>query len=72
MDIQDIIAGGGMTFKKGKDESAATPERNGKKTKAKKSTYVKGTHGSGAAKMKAAYKKRRQTKSANKISGNKG
>ncbi len=72
MDIQDIIAGGGMTFKKGKDESAVTPEKNGKKTKAKKSTYVKGTHGSGAAKMKAAYKKRRQTKSANKINGNKG
>ena len=67
MDLEQIIAEGGMTFKKPKGEPA--PESGSRiKTKAKKTGYVKGTHGSGAAKMKAAYKKRRQTKSANKIS----
>ncbi|MGL4993353.1 MAG: hypothetical protein ACRC6R_04390 [Bacteroidales bacterium] len=34
------------------------------KSKAKKSTYVKGLHGSGSAKQKAKYKARRQAKSA--------
>lgn len=57
MDIHKIIAEGGMTFKKGKSESLTEEKRI--KTKAKKSTYVKGTHGSGAAKMKAAYKKKK-------------
>lgn len=56
MDIQRIIAEGGMTFKK-KGESQNTEKKF--KTKAKKSTYVKGTHGSDSAKMKAAYKKKK-------------
>ncbi|MEG1586946.1 MAG: hypothetical protein RR346_08725 [Bacteroidales bacterium] len=58
MDIQKIIAEGGMTFKKGKSDDSPTNEKR-VKTKAKKSTYVKGTHGSGAAKMKAAYKQKK-------------
>lgn len=57
MDIHKIIAEGGMTFKKGKGESSTDEKRV--KTKAKKSTYAKGTHGSDSAKMKAAYKKKK-------------
>jgi hypothetical protein len=54
MDIQKIICEGGMTFKKAKGEAPKEEKRF--KTKAKKTTYVKGTHGSDSAKMKAAYK----------------
>ncbi|MEG0948732.1 MAG: hypothetical protein RR212_02910 [Bacteroidales bacterium] len=57
MDIHKIIAEGGITFKKGKGDAPSDEKRV--KTKAKKSSYVKGTHGSGAAKMKAAYKKKK-------------
>ncbi|MGL4292687.1 MAG: hypothetical protein ACRCSQ_03805 [Bacteroidales bacterium] len=57
MDIHKIIAEGGMTFKKGKEETISDEKRI--KTKAKKSTYAKGTHGSASAKMKADYKKKK-------------
>ena len=64
MDVAEIMAGGGgIVFKKGKDEDAPQPEQRFK-TKAKKSSYVKGTHGSGAAKMKAAYKKKKQARNS--------
>lgn len=48
-DINDIISGGGMVFKKGKDESAG--ER-----KIKFSDFLRGTHGSDSAKWKAGFK----------------
>ena len=32
------------------------------KTKAKKTTYIKGAHGSGSAKMKAEYRRKRQNR----------
>ncbi len=48
----------GIVFKKGKDTSARKEEPR-IKTKAKKTTYTKGTHGSGSAKMKAEYKRKR-------------
>ncbi|MEG1615985.1 MAG: hypothetical protein RR202_05655 [Bacteroidales bacterium] len=57
MDIEQIMTGG-VIFKKAKESNENDEKRV--KTKAKKTTYVKGTHGSGAAKMKAAYKKRTQ------------
>ena len=57
MDIDDIISGGGMTFRKG---SSATPRSEKKvKTKAKKKQYITGAHGSGSAKQKAKYREQR-------------
>ncbi len=62
MDVAEIMTTG-VVFSKGKDENASKPEQR-IKTKAKKTTYVKGTHNSGAAKMKAAYKKKRQARNS--------
>lgn len=56
-DIDDIIAGGGLVFRKGKGDDA---RGNGKvKTKAKKKAYVTGSHGSGSAMQKAKYRQQR-------------
>lgn len=64
MDVAEIMAGGdGIVFKKGKSENSSQQEPK-IKTKAKKTSYVEGTHGSGAAKMKAAYKKKRQARNS--------
>jgi hypothetical protein len=49
MRIEDVIVEG-LVFK-GKKEGPKKDE-NKVKTKAKKATYIHGTHGSGAAKMK--------------------
>lgn len=57
MDIEQIMTGS-VIFKKAPEDNGNGENRV--KTKAKKSTYAKGTHGSGAAKMKAAYKKKTQ------------
>lgn len=47
----------GSVFKK---SSGADGNQPGKvKSKAKKTSYVKGAHGSGAAKMKAEYRRKR-------------
>lgn len=55
-DIDDIIAGGGLVFKKTRQESGD----NGKvKTKAKKKKYITGAHGSGSARQKAKYREQR-------------
>lgn len=57
MDIDNIISGGGMTFRKG---SSVTPRSEKKvKTKAKKKQYITGAHGSGSAKQKAKYREQR-------------
>lgn len=54
-DIDDIIAGGGIVFRKAKQE-----DKSGKvKTKAKKKKYITGAHGSGSAKQKAKYREQR-------------
>ena len=45
----------GIVFK----SSKAAPQKETLKTKAKKKGYVTGAHGSGAAKMKAEYRRRR-------------
>ena len=53
MSIEEAIMGG-IVFKKKK------PQEDEKvKTKAKKATYIRGQHGSGAAKMKADIRKKR-------------
>jgi len=58
MDIEKAKTDG-IVFKKGKDNSLKKKEEPKIKTKAKKATYIKGTHGSGSAKMKAEYRRRR-------------
>lgn len=56
-DIDDIIAGGGIVFRKAKSNS---DNAGGKvKTKAKKKKYITGAHGSGSARQKAKYREQR-------------
>ncbi len=55
MDIDDIIAGGGMVFKK----TPSGDRQEKRKTKAKKKQYITGAHGSGSAKQKAKYREQR-------------
>jgi hypothetical protein len=55
MSIEEALMGG-IVFKGAK----AAPQDNDKvKTKAKKKKYITGTHGSGSAKMKADFRKKR-------------
>ncbi len=59
MKIEDVIVEG-LVFK-GKKEK---PKEDDKvKTKAKKATYIRGQHGSGSAKMKAEYRRKRASRS---------
>lgn len=54
--IEDIIANGGIVFKKARQND----DSNGKvKTKAKKKKYITGAHGSGSARQKAKYREQR-------------
>jgi hypothetical protein len=56
-EINEIIAGGGIVFKKG---SHGDNQDNDKvKTKAKKKKYITGAHGSGSSKQKAKYREQR-------------
>jgi hypothetical protein len=55
MSIEEAMMGG-IVFK-GKKEGPKQEEKV--KTKAKKATYIRGLHGSGAAKMKADIRKKR-------------
>lgn len=56
-DIDDIIAGGGIVFRRGGDKQR---DDDGKvKTKAKKKKYITGAHGSGSARQKAKYREQR-------------
>ena len=48
---------GGLVFKGAK--AGPKPSAGGVKTKAKKKKFVTGSHGSGAAKMKADYRRKR-------------
>ena len=57
MDVEKLLSEG-IVFKGAKNP--VNPDEVRKiKTKAKKSTYVKGTHGSDSAKMKAEIKRRK-------------
>lgn len=49
---------GGIVFKGKAKEGSANDEKK-VKTKAKKTTYIKGTHGSAAAKKKAEIRRKR-------------
>ena len=55
-DIDDIIAGGGIVFRKGASEKKTDDKV---KTKAKKKQYITGAHGSGSARQKAKYRQQR-------------
>ena len=55
MDVEKILTEG-VFFKKA---SAPKSKEEKVKTKAKKKTYITGLHGSGAAKMKAEFRKKR-------------
>lgn len=55
-DIDDIIAGGGLVFKKGRTDDGGSGKV---KTKAKKKKYITGAHGSGSAMQKAKYRTQR-------------
>lgn len=55
-EIDKALSGGGIVFRKA---SAASAQPQGVKTKAKKKTYIRGTHGSAAAKHKAEIRRRR-------------
>lgn len=57
MDIEKIMTEG-IVFKGSKSSPAGKKEEK-VKTKAKKKTYITGLHGSGSAKMKAEYRRRR-------------
>lgn len=61
MDIEKILTEG-IVFK-----GAKNPVKKEEKirTKAKKKTYITGLHGSGAAKMKAEYRRRRANRHKN-------
>ena len=56
MDIEKAITEG-IVFKGGKSPSGKQEDKV--KTKAKKKSYITGLHGSGAAKMKAEFRKKR-------------
>jgi len=64
MDIEKAMTSG-IVFKGGDDPSK---KKGGAKvkTKAKKKTYITGQHGSGAAKMKAEYRRKRATRNKNR------
>ncbi|MDH6535073.1 hypothetical protein D0T51_07260 [Parabacteroides sp. 52] len=62
-DIEDAMMGG-IVFKKKLDDRP--PQEEKVKTKAKKATYIKGLHGSGAAKKKAEIRKKRANRHKNK------
>jgi hypothetical protein len=53
-DLENVLLNG-IVFKKKKEQSNEKKVR----TKAKKATYIHGLHGSGSAKMKAEYRRRR-------------
>ena len=64
MSLEDAMMGG-IVFKGKKD--GPKKEEDKVKTKAKKTTYIKGTHGSGAAKMKAEIRSKRARRHKKKL-----
>lgn len=62
MDIEKILTEG-IVFRGAKAQTGKKEEKV--KTKAKKKTYITGLHGSGSAKMKAEYRKRRANRHKN-------
>ena len=63
MEIEKAITEG-LVFKGGKSLQGKKEEKV--KTKARKKTYITGLHGSGSAKMKAEYRRKRAARHKNK------
>ena len=63
MDIEKIITEG-IVFKGCRSSNGK--KENGIKTKAKKKSFITGSHGSGSAKMKAEYRQRRANRHKNR------
>jgi hypothetical protein len=63
MDIDKAITEG-IVFKGGKSPDGKKEEKV--KTKAKKKSYITGLHGSGSAKMKEGFRKKRANRHKNK------
>lgn len=63
MEIEKAITEG-IVFKGGKSPQGKKEEKV--KTKAKKKTYITGLHGSGSAKMKAEYRRKRAARHKSK------
>lgn len=63
MDIEKTMTEG-IVFKGGKSPNGKQEEKV--KTKAKKKTFITGLHGSGSAKMKADFRKKRANRHKNK------
>lgn len=63
-DIDEIISGGGMVFKK--TSAGGDKDSRKVKTKAKKKQYITGAHGSGSAKQKAKYRQQRANRKTQK------
>ena len=63
MDIEKAITEG-IVFKGGKSPNGKQEDKV--KTKAKKKSYITGLHGSGSAKMKADFRKKRANRHKNK------
>lgn len=62
MDIEKILTEG-IVFRGAKAQTGKKEDKV--KTKAKKKTYITGLHGSGSAKMKAEYRRRRANRHKN-------
>ena len=62
MDIEKILTEG-IVFKGGKSPEGKKEQKV--KTKAQKKSYITGAHGSGSAKMKAEYRRRRANRHKN-------
>ena len=60
VDIDEIIAGGGLVFGRGGGKKA---DDDKVRTKAKKKKYITGAHGSGSARQKAKYREQRAKRS---------
>ena len=56
-EIDDIIEGGGLVFRRGGGSKTGGDDKV--KTKAKKKKYITGAHGSGSARQKAKYRQQR-------------
>lgn len=49
----------GIVFRPARSNNSSSQKNDKVKTKAKKKSYITGQHGSGSAKMKAEYRRRR-------------
>ena len=56
-EIDEIIEGGGLVFRRGGGSKSGGDDKV--KTKAKKKKYITGAHGSGSARQKAKYRQQR-------------